>query len=396
MIKKTPYSSWAIKGLPKGCRFCVEGEKLVLFITGKCSRKCYYCPLPEGRIGKDVVWANERMLSNPDAVNEAIEEAEKSGAKGMGITGGDPLLVVERVCKYVKNFKKRFGKRFHVHIYLPTLLVTEKNIEKLAKSGIDEVRFHPEFLNFDNVRIREKEILKINLANKIAKKYKWEVGCEIPVIPKTERKIIYFVDSIKNYISFLNLNELETSVLNAPFLISRGFRIYPDSAVKGSKESALAVLKWADRNVKNAKLKNIHYCSAATKNLFQYKNRLRRRLKNIFKPYNMITKDDTLYRAAIYMPSLKPDIAYAERLRSIKTSEKQKIIKKLEKMREKLMKKFQIPSKLVEIDKERLRILTSVEIAKKIGQDIKVHGLDVAFVEELPTYDSQILQLEWL
>jgi hypothetical protein len=369
-LKKTSYESWAIGRLPSGCQFCVEGQKLVLFITGKCSRKCYYCPLPESRKNKDVVYANERKLSNVNAIAEAVEEARLMDAKGTGITGGDPLLVVDRVCRYVRAFKKKFGKKFHVHIYLPTLLTNKRNLEKLAKSGIDEVRFHPDFLNFDNPTIRAREIEKINLANK----YKWKVGCEIPVIPKTEDKMILFAYSVRNYISFLNLNELETSVLNAPMFLKKKFVIYGNTAVKGSKESAIAVMKWAQKNLKNCRLKQLHYCPARTKDFFQYRNRLARRLKNVFRPYDRITTNGTLYRAALYPKS--------------------KI--KLEKLREKLMEEFSIPSKLIEIDSDRKRILTSAEIASKLRDKMKKMRLKIAVVEELPTYDMLEIQSEFI
>ena len=370
MLKKTSYESWAISRLPSGCQFCVEGKKLVLFITGKCSRKCYYCPLPESRKNKEVAYANERKLSNVNAIAEAIEEAGLMSAKGMGITGGDPLLVVDRVCKYVRAFKKKFGKKFHVHIYLPTLLANEKNLGKLAKSGIDEVRFHPDFLNFDNPTVREREIGKINLANK----YSWKVGCEIPVIPKTEDKMILFAYSVRNYISFLNLNELETSVLNGRMFLKKKFVIYGNAAVKGSKESALAVMKWAQRNLKNCRLKQLHYCSARTKDFFQYKNRLKRMMEQVFRPYDRITTNGTLYRAALYP--------------------KYKI--KLENLREKLMKEFSIPSNLIEIDSERKRILTSAEIAERLKNELKKMRLKVALVEELPTYDTLEIQSEFI
>jgi pyruvate formate-lyase activating enzyme-like uncharacterized protein len=368
ILKKTSYESWAVGKLPGGCQFCVEGKKLVLFITGKCPRKCYYCPLSESRKNKDVVYANERKLSDATAISEAIEEAKLMDAKGMGITGGDPLLVIDRTCRYVKAFKRAFGKKFHIHIYLPTLLTNEKNLKQLAKSGIDEVRFHPDFLNFDNPTIRAREIEKINLANK----YGWKVGCEIPVIPKTEDKMILFAYSVRNYISFLNLNELETSVGNAPGFLKKKFVIYGNTAVKGSRESALKVIKWASRNLKNCKLKQLHYCSARTKDFFQYRNRLKRRLKLVFKPYDQVTTNDTLYRAALY-PKLNVN---------------------LEKLRKKLMEEFSIPSKLIEVDSNKKRILTSAEIADKLKKELKKMNLKIEIVEELPTYDTIEIQSE--
>ncbi|MFA5084343.1 MAG: radical SAM protein, partial [Candidatus Paceibacterota bacterium] len=121
-MKKTKFASYCTNKLPEGCRFCVKGQKLVLFITGICSRNCFYCSLSEKRKNKDIVWANERECGSP---KDAIAEAIASRAEGAGITGGDPLIVLDRTIKYAKALKKKFGKKFHIHIYLPTKLVTK-------------------------------------------------------------------------------------------------------------------------------------------------------------------------------------------------------------------------------------------------------------------------------
>ncbi|MFA5888561.1 MAG: radical SAM protein, partial [Candidatus Nanoarchaeia archaeon] len=65
-IKKTPYKSYAIGELPKGCQMCVRGEKEVIFVTGVCSRQptCYFCPISDQKHGKDVIYANEMPLTD--------------------------------------------------------------------------------------------------------------------------------------------------------------------------------------------------------------------------------------------------------------------------------------------------------------------------------------------
>jgi pyruvate formate-lyase activating enzyme-like uncharacterized protein len=96
---KTKYDSYNLNGLPDGCKYCVRGEKLVLFVSGICSRKCWYCSLSDKRKNKDVICFNERIAKkNSDLYDEIIE----SNATSMGITGGDPLLYLSRTISYAK------------------------------------------------------------------------------------------------------------------------------------------------------------------------------------------------------------------------------------------------------------------------------------------------------
>lgn len=383
-MKKTKFSGVCSGNLIKGCAECVLGNKTVLFITGKCERKCYYCPLPESRKNLDVVYANERKLSNVNAVSEAIEEARLCSSKGIGITGGNPLLVLSRTIKFVNAFKKAFGKSFHIHIYLPTDIASKEKLEKLAKSGIDEIRFHPYFLSKDELGLKA-----IENAYSLKKKYGWKVGIEIPSIPKTEKQTIQFIKTVKN-LDFLNLNEFEMPPLNGEQLVKRGMSTVGNSvAIKGSESTALKILKTLENQVNYP----IHYCSAKTKNLFQFKNRLKRRLQNIKKPYDIVTKDNDLFHAAIYLPETKPSFSYEKNIEKLRKNKK--ILKRLYALRKEFIKEFQIPSKLIEVNEQFLRILVHPAIAE-FKDDIKKHNVSIAFVTELPTYDRIMLNLEWI
>ncbi|MEK6849294.1 MAG: radical SAM protein, partial [Nanoarchaeota archaeon] len=174
-VAPTRWHSWCSGQLSEGCKRCVEGRKLVLFITGMCAQKCWYCPIGENKYGHDVVFANEWKLDNPNDPVELLEEAKLTKATGAGITGGDPLARVDRCVQYITLLKKEFGKDFHIHLYTPLKLVSKENLTKLFKAGLDEIRFHPD--------LDDKTLWnRIDLA----KPFSWTVGLEIPAIPGYE------------------------------------------------------------------------------------------------------------------------------------------------------------------------------------------------------------------
>ena len=129
MVKVNEYYSYNQEELPKGCQYCVKGEKVVIFVTGLCPRKCYFCPVSDQKYGHDVQFANEREIKE---IEDIIAEIKAMKAKGAGITGGDPLMKVDRVREYILQLKKDFGNEFHVHLYTSLNLVTPNILKKLS------------------------------------------------------------------------------------------------------------------------------------------------------------------------------------------------------------------------------------------------------------------------
>jgi len=384
-IFRTNFDSFCLhntKALPKGCELCTEGKKVVLFITGLCQRRCAYCPLSWKRAYLDKIWANEKECKN---IRDALKETALSNAAGAGITGGDPLLVLERTLKYTRALKKHFGKTFHIHIYLPTDNVTPQALHKLKTAGIDEVRFHPKFLQQNLI----EEISKIAAARRFFSRS--QVGCEIPAFPDKLEETKRFVDAVQSYIGFLNINELEAGDSNTVF-ISRHYKLRDDYIVRGSKEAALKLLSYIA--TKHYKPK-VHFCTASTKSNYQFRNRLRRRIINIAGPYDMVN-DYILLRAALYSDELKPGFDYEKKLSKITASQKTHLYKQLRKKRHKLLRKLKLKPEMLKLDSERQRLLTSIEIAQKNSEEIKEEGISPAIVEELPTADMLQLSLVWL
>lgn len=384
-IQKTKYYSYKLGKLPKGCQLCIKGSKLVLFVTGLCPRFCYYCPISDKKYKKDVTYADEWPTNK---IKEIIKEAQLINAKGAGFTGGDPLCRLERTIKYIKELKKEFGKNFHIHLYTSLDLINKDNLNRLNKAGLDEIRFHPDL---DNNQLWNKI--------KLAFDCDWDVGVEIPAIPKKEKqikKLINFLSKIK--INFLNLNELEIAdnKVNKLSKLSYKTKNQLSYAVKGSEELALKLLRYC-----KGKINNVHYCTATLKDKVQLANRIKRRAKNIAKPFDIIDKEGTLTRGVIYLEDLRPYFSYNSLLKGINKNKKNKIIKKLNIIKNQLKKDFKIRNGLIEVDKKKLRILTSTKIIKRIRDEINKKllckkDLILAIVEEYPTYDQLELNVEFL
>src|SRR3989344_5108504 len=201
----------AISGSPaKGCKFCVKGEKMVLFITGLCAKNCYFCPVSDNKMYKDVVYANEWRIQNDE---EVLEEARLTEAKGAGITGGDALMRVDRCVHYIKLLKDTFGKKFHIHLYTPLKIVTGEKLKKLCDAGLDEIRFHPDL---------DDRSLWNQLS--LAAEFNWDVGVEIPCIPGKKKEILNLMSFARDKVKFFNLNELEFADTKLNKLSERGFK----------------------------------------------------------------------------------------------------------------------------------------------------------------------------
>ncbi|MCK5607218.1 radical SAM protein [Candidatus Pacearchaeota archaeon] len=344
--------------LAKGCKSCARGEKSVLFITGKCPRRCLYCPLSEEKKDSDLIYTNELKSRS---IEKIIEEIKAGGSKGVGITGGDPLSVISRTVAFIKSLKKEFGKEFHIHLYTSLDLISADIIKKLQNAGLDELRVHPDIEN-------KKLWSRLDfLTGKFG-----EVGIEIPVFPKSEKKVLELIAYSKDKVDFFNLNELEYATLYENYYKKKGWKVLLGYQVKGSRKAAFKVLK----KLKKSGLR-VHFCSANFKDDVQFVNRIKLRAKNVALLTDKITRDGMLLRGVIYSGA-----------RSEKTGVgvSSKCLLKLKKDLEK-----EFGSEFF-IDKKKKRIIFDVNLARSVS----VKFSECYVVEEYPTIDSLEVEVEKL
>tara|TARA_B100001971_G_C18248018_1_gene575857 strand:+ start:1020 stop:2069 length:1050 start_codon:yes stop_codon:yes gene_type:complete len=341
MMNKENYNSYNGE-LAEGCKLCMKGAKLVLFISGICNRTCYYCPLSTNRKGSKKSWANERPVQN---TQDVINEAKRMRALGAGITGGDPDLTFDKTLLYIQTLKETFSN-FHIHMYTSNPLSVYM-LKQLKDSGLDELRYH----------VVSTDVWK---SIKKSKAMGIDTGIELPVIPHGENQLGILINkAISLNIDFINLNELEFSHTNCNELLKRDFEIDErGSAVRGSYTTGLNLLKKYQK-------KNIHLCASRYKDAVQLKNRLQRIAKNTVKKYEEITKQGLLIKGVIIPNSQKM----------------------LTSLRKNLIKNYSIPPDLIYINESKNRIETTQEIACFLS-DTNSENLKCFLIEEYPTYDA--------
>ena len=360
-IKESKGNTFYVKGrgIPKGCKYCLQGSKTVLFLNGICQKpeNCHwYCPISEERRDKLATYADEIKVSTND---DLIEELNAINAQGMSITGGDPLVEtnIEKTLEFIKNVKKVKGKKFHIHLYTNGINFTNKVAKELAEAGLDEIRFHPPKSHWENI----KKALNKGIS----------VGAEVPVIPDKEQEqlleeFVYYLDEIGA--EFINLNEFEYCFPNSQYLKERGFYLKQGTvaSVVNSREMALDFIK---RMAPNVSIK-MHFCSIRAKDYYQLKSRYLRRARTIKLPHEEITKDGLLMYAQI--EGKRENLA---------------------KINDLLINQHKIPKKSIVFDENTIKMPYRMVLSKKFISLLSEYNLPCNIIEILPFREKDYFQI---
>ena len=332
---------------------------MVLFVTGLCDSSCYYCPLSQEKAGKDLVFADEVPVSSNDDIFFEVEAIKGEGA---GISGGDPLCVLERTLECIYVLKSKYGSDFHIHLYTSKTTVSQEDFARLKEAGLDEIRFHPQRNDWTGI----EHAIELGI----------EVGLEVPAIPgNTESLKQIALRAEKIGVSFLNINELEASETNFQGLLDQGMRLtdMASASIEGSAETAKDFLTWASKNL--ARL-TVHFCSARYKDAIQMRNRLERRLEQTIREFEERDETD---------PLLILGVIRAPHGFSLNT-------RQLHQIYNILRNQFGIPDNLLNVDTTRKRIELAPGILEEYAEEIKTHledlkNLEMGISYEYPTWD---------
>ena len=266
--------------LSPGCRACLEGNWSCLFITGNCNCRCFYCPTAQN-VGGDPGTNN---LDFPK-VDDYVDYLARFGFSGASISGGEPLLVLEKSLQYLRAIRRRLGDGIHLWLYTNGTLLTADIARRLRDAGLDEIRV--------DIGATDYTLDQVKLAVGIIP----HITVEIPAIPeeadRMQQKLAEMADCGVNY---LNLHQLRLTNHNYLHLASRGYTFQHGESVT-VLESELTALELLRSSLDQQLALGVNYCSFVYKNRFQRAASRRRAGAQITKNHEELT-------AAGYLRSL--------------------------------------------------------------------------------------------
>lgn len=326
--------------LSPGCQICMQGAGLVLFLTGRCERSCFYCPISGERRGKDQAYANEQPVRS---IQDILDEGRAMDALGTGITGGEPLLRLDHLLECVRAIKSEFGQSHHVHLYTG-LLPSSRVLRRLRAAGLDEIRFHPPPPEWNDVRELSRALSEAASLGLLA-------GVEIPAI----RPAPAIVKAVRSADAFLNINELEFSETNFEALREQGF--LPQDlgcGAEGSEEIARSGFLLRDLKV--------HYCPSRFKDAVQLRERLKRRARRTARAFDHISEEGTVIHGII-----EGDLGRALRL----------------------LQSLEVPTNMFLVREGRIDI--AAPILEDISKELKSIDCIISVVERYPLEDGLVV-----
>lgn len=235
-----------------GCRLCGEGHWSCLFVNNRCNCQCFYCPTSQ--VDTSMPESQGITFSRPE---DYIGYLKRFGFKGVGLSGGEPLLTFATTLDFLSKIKKELGDSVYVWMYTNGTLLDEEKAILLAGTGLDEIRFDLTATQYSTKN------LKLALG-KIP-----NVTVEIPAIPEdiTQLKdLVLELDSLG--VNYLNLHQMRLTPYNFKNLFNRNYTFLhgPKVTVLESELTALEIIYFVFQQELRLP---VNYCSFHYKSHYQ-------------------------------------------------------------------------------------------------------------------------------
>jgi pyruvate formate-lyase activating enzyme-like uncharacterized protein len=263
-----------IHSLSPGCEICQNGDWGCNLINRLCTRNCYFCKRHHSVKTELDSETEGYIFATPSA---HVEFIKTFGIKGVGFSGGEPLLVKERLLNHIRAIRKEFGHSIYLWMYTNGDLVDREILTELRDTGLDEIRF--------NLSAREYDLTPIITA----KKYIPTVTVEIPAIPEDIELVKSLLIEMQLVgVDFLNLHQLYVRSQNWRELLRRNYHI-DCSTGTGIYESEMCALMLLLHACEQQLQLPINYCSCVYKSRFQTRGYRIRRARAVLEGFQEIT-----------------------------------------------------------------------------------------------------------
>jgi pyruvate formate-lyase activating enzyme-like uncharacterized protein len=270
--------------LSPGCSICGQGTWSCLFIGSLCTANCFYCPQDRKTKEDHPPTESGLLFDNPD---DYVDYLEKFKFKGVGFSGGEPLLKYKEILTYIKKIRERLGNEIYLWVYTNGDLVDKNKLKALKRAGLNELRF--------DISARSYDLKIVEMAAGIID----TVTIEIPAIPEEYEILKECLPEMRAIgVAHLNLHQLHASHHCYKKFIARGYTFLhqSDTPVLESEMTALRIIKYVLDNDIGLP---INYCSTIYKNRFQKKGYRERCQSFVKEQYEGLTESGFIRRLAI-------------------------------------------------------------------------------------------------
>jgi len=197
--------------------------------------------------------------------------------RGVGFSGGEPLLTLDKLLSHITAIRQEFGNSLYLWLYTNGDRVDHSALKKLQDAGLNEIRF--------NLNARKYNMEPVVLA----KEHISTVTVEIPAIPEDFELLKGLLVKMEAVgVNFLNLHELYANKYNYRALRQRNYHFLHQSYIPvfDSGLCALKLLVFA----REQKIQlPINYCCSVYKDRFQGRGQRTRMSRVVVKAFEEIT-----------------------------------------------------------------------------------------------------------
>ena len=259
----------------KACVECTGANGSETFSTTfKCHRDCYFC------FNYNVA-DYDKFVREGCPWQDGLADAERryghDGLAALGLTGGEPLLMLDDSIALLDKARKRFPSA-HTRMYTSGDLLTEEGARRLRDAGLQEIRFS---VKQDDPAERQERVLA---AMKLARDYIPSLMVEMPIIPNTEEHMhdlferwaaigIDGINLLEFCFPFHSWDEYEArgfEIRNPPFDVMYDYGYSGGLPVAGSEELCLELMLWG---IEHEIPFGMHYCSLDNKHRSEMRQR---------------------------------------------------------------------------------------------------------------------------